>query len=380
MSTATETREVGPAVPAAAATSAASPASAAPAPSVMAGSSAPPAASAPPKKKRNLAPLIVGIVAAVLVFVFGRQWMLTRGTVGTDNAQVAGHVIPVLPRVAGYVTAVNVHDNMSVKAGDPLVVIDDRDLRVRLEQAEADLQKEIANAGRPGHSGQAGAQSAAARATEAQARANADHARTDLARYRELAARHIVSQQQLDAAEAASLAADAQVNAAHEQVSAADAAITGALDKVASARAQRDQAQLQVSYATVVAPSSGVVSRKNVEVGQYVQSGQPLMTVVPLDDVWVVANLKETEIRGVEPGASAEIEVDSYPGRHFPGHVESLSPATGATFSLLPPDNSTGNFTKVVQRIPVKIRLDGPNDPVHPLRPGMSANVRIRVK
>jgi membrane fusion protein, multidrug efflux system len=344
-----------------------------------AGTSAGPVA-APAKKKRNLAPLIVGIVAVVLVLVFGRQWMLTRGTVGTDNAQVTGHVIPVLPRVAGYVTAVNVHENMSVNSGDPLVVIDDRDLRVRLAQAEADLEKEIANAGRPGHSGQAGAQSAAARATEAQARANADRAHADLARYRELAARHIVSQQQLDAAEAAALTADAQVNAAHEQVSAADAAITGALDKVASARAQRDQAQLQLSYAIVAAPAGGVVSRKNVEVGQYVQSGQPLMTVVPLDDVWIVANLKETEIRGVEPGAKAEIEVDSYPGRRFEGHVESLSPATGATFSLLPPDNATGNFTKVVQRIPVKIRLDGPNDPVHPLRPGMSANVRIHVK
>jgi membrane fusion protein (multidrug efflux system) len=108
-----------------------------------------------------------------------------------------------------------------------------------------------------------------------------------------------------------------------------------------------------------------------------VQSGQPLLAVVPLDDVWIVANLKETEIRGVQPGARAEITVDSYPGRRFRAHVESLSPATGATFSMLPPDNATGNFTKIVQRIPVRLRLDGPVDPAHPLRPGMSAFVRV---
>jgi membrane fusion protein (multidrug efflux system) len=132
-----------------------------------------------------------------------------------------------------------------------------------------------------------------------------------------------------------------------------------------------------LSYALITAPEGGVVTRKSVEVGQYVQAGQPLMSVVPLRDVWVVANLKETTVRNVLPGDRVAITVDSYPGKRYRGHVESLSPATGAKFSLLPPDNATGNFTKVVQRIPVRVGLDEPNDPVRPLRPGMSVRVTI---
>ncbi|HTM58538.1 MAG TPA: HlyD family secretion protein [Candidatus Udaeobacter sp.] len=335
---------------------------------------------APPARKRPVAPIVAGVVVLGLLLFFGRQWLMARGFVSTDNAQVAGHVIPVLPRISGYVTAVNVRENQQVKAGDVLVQIDERDLRVRLEQAQADLEKELANAGTPGREGQATAEMAAARATLAQARANADRARQDLERFGPLAARGVVSQQQLDAARAASIGAAAQVTAAEDRVVAAGAARTGATAKVASTRAARDQAALQLSYTTLTAPASGVVSKKNVEIGELVQVGQPLLTVVPLDDVWIVANLKETEIRGVSIGAPAEIEVDSYKGVKFRGHVESLSPATGATFSMLPPDNATGNFTKVVQRIPVRIRLDGPMDPAHPLRPGMSAMVRVRVK
>ena len=142
-------------------------------------------------------------------------------------------------------------------------------------------------------------------------------------------------------------------------------------------RAARDQAALQLSYTVLTAPADGVVSKKSAEPGQLVQAGQPLMTVVPLADVWVVANLKETQVRDVVPGDSAEIHVDAYPGRTFLGVVESISPATGAKFSLLPPDNATGNFTKVVQRLPVKIRFAGPQDNGAVLRPGMSVNVTI---
>ena len=162
-----------------------------------------------------------------------------------------------------------------------------------------------------------------------------------------------------------------QINLANE------AGRTGAGARTDAARAARDRAALDLSYTRITSPASGIVSRKTVEVGQYVQAGQPLLSVVPENDVWVVANLKETEIRDVTPGDKAEIRVDAYPGRTFAGHVESLSPATGARFSLLPPDNSTGNFTKVVQRIPVRIRVDGPLDSAHPLRPGMSVNATI---
>jgi membrane fusion protein (multidrug efflux system) len=149
---------------------------------------------------------------------------------------------------------------------------------------------------------------------------------------------------------------------------------------VASARAVRDQAALQLSYTRIITPLGGVVSKKSVELGQLVQPGQPLMSIVPLDDVWITANLKETETADVSPGDAVEVTVDAYPGKQLQGHVESLSPATGARFSLLPPDNATGNFTKVVQRVPVRIRLDQPNDAAQPLRPGMSVNVTITTK
>jgi membrane fusion protein (multidrug efflux system) len=153
--------------------------------------------------------------------------------------------------------------------------------------------------------------------------------------------------------------------------------VQSAKAKEASSQAERDQAALQLSYTQITAPSDGIVSKKDVEVGQLVQMGQPLFSIVPLGDVWVVANLKETQLSHVKAGDRVAVTVDTYPGRKFYGQVESLSPATGAKFSLLPPDNATGNFTKVVQRVPVRIRLESAPDPLHPLRPGMSVQVAI---
>jgi len=320
---------------------------------------------------------VLALVALVGVALLVRQWLWGRTHIGDDNAQVEGHIIPVLSRVAGYVAAVDVDENHAVRAGQELVRIDERDLKARLAQTEADLASAVAVSGAKGETGQAAAQLAAARAAVEQARANAQKAASDLERYRALATRGIVSRQQLDAAEAAATASQAQLQAMLEQVVAASAGVRGAEGRVAAARAARDQAALMLSYAVVVAPETGVVTKKAVEVGQYVQAGQPLMSVVPLHDVWVVANLKETAVRDVLAGDKVEITVDSYPGKRYRGHVESLSPATGARFSLLPPDNATGNFTKVVQRIPVRIGLDEPNDTVRPLRPGMSVHVTI---
>ena len=147
-----------------------------------------------------------------------------------------------------------------------------------------------------------------------------------------------------------------------------------------AARAARDQIALQLSYTRVTAPDGGIISRRSVEAGQSVQIGQPLLSIVPLDSIWAVANLKETDIGDIRIGDPVDVEVDAYPGHHFSGRVESISPATGAKFSLLPPDNATGNFTKVVQRIPVRIRLDRPNDAQRPLRPGMSVVATITTK
>jgi membrane fusion protein (multidrug efflux system) len=361
-------------------------ASPAPAPAVapVAPAATPPAAAPPvaaPARRRNPLPFVIAGVIALAFAGFGlRQWLYSRHHVRTENAQVEGHVIPVLPKVAGFVAAVGVDENQTVRAGDTLVVIDDRDYRAKLEQAEGDLAVSLAAAGGPGRAGQARAQVQAARANVAQAEAGAWRAKLDLERYRGLAERQVVGRQVLDNAEAAARGADAQLQAAREQVAAAIAGMSGAEAKAEANRAARDQAALQVTYTRIVAPSGGVVSRKNVEVGQLVQVAQPLMTVVPLDDVWIVANLKETEVRDVNPGDPAEIKVDAYPGRRFAGRVESMSPASGARFSLLPPDNATANFTKVVQRIPVRIRLAGPQDPAFTLRPGMSAEVAIRTK
>jgi len=308
--------------------------------------------------------MIMGVILLGLVIFGVRKWWFGRSHVSTDNAQVDGHIVPVLPKVGGYVVEVRVDENRAVKAGDTLVVLDDRDFRARLAQTEADLAALLATVSSRTRVGQA-------EAAVAQAQANASKARADLARMEPLAAQNIVSQQQLDAARAAAAAAEAQLAAAQAMLVGADA-------RVAASRAARDQAALQLSYTRIITPSAGIVSKKAVELGQLVQPGQPLMTVVPLEDVWVTANLKETETADVTPGDSADITVDAYKGMHVRGHVESLSPATGAKFSLLPPDNATGNFTKVVQRIPVRIHLDSPVDPVHPLRPGMSVVATIK--
>jgi len=308
--------------------------------------------------------MIMGVIL-VGILIFGvRKWWFSRSHVSTDNAQVDGHIVPILPKVGGFVAEVRVEENHAVKAGDTLVVLDDRDLRARLAQTEADLAALLATVSSRGRVGQA-------EAAVAQAQAQAVKAIADLQRIEPLARQEVVSQQQLDAARAAAAAAEAQLAAAQAMLVGADA-------RVAAARATRDQAALQLSYTRIMAPANGVVSKKAVELGQLVQPGQPLMTVVPLEDVWVTANLKETETADVTPGDSADITVDAYQGVHFRGHVESLSPATGAKFSLLPPDNATGNFTKVVQRIPVRIHLDSPVDPAHMLRPGMSVVATIK--
>ena len=324
-----------------------------------------PAAPAPGRQRKVVFALL-GLALLALIAGGVRKLIWARSHVSTDNAQVDGHILPILPKVGGFVTAVRVQENQAVTAGDTLVVLDDRDYRVRLQQAEADLAIALATVSSRQRVGQA---DAAVR----QAEANAQKAHADLDRVTPLASQGIVSRQQLDATQTAVRSADAAL-------AAAQAALLGADARVASARAARDQAALQLSYTRIVAAQGGIVSKKTVELGQLVQPGQPLVSVVPLEDVWLTANLKETEIANVTPGDSAEFTVDAYPGIQFRGHVESVSPATGARFSLLPPDNATGNFTKVVQRVPVRIRPDGPLDSAHPLRPGMSVDVTITTR
>jgi membrane fusion protein, multidrug efflux system len=332
---------------------AAAPSTGAPAPAPRAGG------------RRRLAFALMGVALIALAGLGARKWVYGLSHVSTDDAQVDGHIVPILPKVGGFVNEIRVDENQRVRGGDTLVVLDDRDYKARLAQAEADLAVALTSVSNRARVGQAEAQ-------VAQAQATALRAHADLERLRPLAAQEIVSKQQLDAAEAGAVEADAAL-------ASAQAALLGADARVGGARAARDQAALNLSYTRLTAPAAGVVSKKTVELGQLVQAGQPLMSVVPLEDVWLTANLKETQIENVRPGERADFTVDAYPGLTFRGHVESLSPATGARFSLLPPDNATGNFTKVVQRVPVRVRPDK-FDPAHPLRPGMSVVVTIETK
>lgn len=336
--------------------------------------------------------LLLSAVAAAALGYVGHTLWFNAHYVETDNAQVDGHIIPVAPKVGGFIAAIPVQDNQPVKAGDLLVQMDDRDYRSRLAEADAELAQAVASSGHGAQAGQAVAQLAAAsaqadaaRADVAQAEADAERAARDAERLRSLLDRKLVSAQQYDAAETGERAARARLNAAREaakaatqQVSAAGAALRGADARVEAARAARDIAAHQLADTKIVAAIDGRVNQRSAEVGQLVQVGQPLMNLVPANDIWVTANLKETQIRDVHVGNSAEVEIDAYPGVKWEGKVESLSPATGAKFTLLPPDNATGNFTRIVQRIPVRVRLDAGQHKEFALRPGMNAVVTIR--
>ncbi|HMJ16869.1 MAG TPA: HlyD family secretion protein [Gemmatimonadaceae bacterium] len=341
-----------------------------------------------PKKKVILS--IVGALALILLFWGFQKWNYGRSHQSTDNAQVDGHIVPVLAKVGGYVKTVNVSENDHVSAGQLLVQLDDADYRVRFQQAQADLAAAEATAGGRGFSGQAQSQvqSAAGQraALDAQigaARANANKAQQDLARARELADKQIISKQQLDAAQATAavaqanlLVAERQAAAAGGTVNTAEAGVRVANARTLAARAAAENAQLQLDYTRITAPASGEVSRKQVEVGQLVASGQPLMSIVADTGMWVTANFKETQLATIRPGQPVEFEIDAYGGCVGEGKVASVSGATGAKFALLPPDNATGNFTKVVQRVPVRIAVTKPC-PGHDLRPGLSAVVHI---
>ncbi|HZE09337.1 MAG TPA: HlyD family secretion protein [Gemmatimonadaceae bacterium] len=344
----------------------------------------------PSTKKKFIVPIAAVLGLVVLIWGF-QKWSYGRSHESTDNAQVDGHIVPVLAKVGGYVKTVAINENDHVKAGQLLVQLDDADYRVRLQQAQADLAAAEATAGTGGLSGQAEAQvqSAAGQraALDAQigaARANANKADADLARARELAGKQIISKQQLDAAQATAtvahanlLAAERQAAAAGGTVNTAEAGVRVANARTLAARAAAENAQLQLDYTRITAPASGEVSRKQVEVGQLVAPGQPLLSIVADTGVWVTANFKETQLAKIRPGQPVDFDVDAYGGCVGYGKVASVSGATGAKFALLPPDNATGNFTKVVQRVPVRIAVTKPCPGNLPLRPGLSVNVHV---
>jgi len=362
----------------------------APAPASQQPPAAAPEAEAPPKPKRFVTFAILGVLIVIGAIWGVKTFLYTRVHESTDDAQVDGHIVPVLAKVGGFVDGVFTDENQHIKEGTLAVLIDSAEYVAQLAKATGDLAGAQAAVGLKG-SGQAYAQVRTAEgqsaATDAQiiaAQANYAKAKADLSRFQELAAKQIVSKQQLDAAQAAADAAQADLLAAQKQAAAAGASVSGAQAgislaeaRVASARATRENAALQLFYTKVTAPASGLVSRKQVELGQLVQPGQTLFSIVTDTGAYITANFKETQLNDIRVGQKVQFDVDAYPGCDAEGFVESLSGATGAKFALLPPDNSTGNFTKVVQRVPVRIHITKGCGDGRPLRPGMSVNVHV---
>jgi len=378
--------------------------------------------------------VVIAVVVLLVVGIFVYRYVTSYES--TDDAQVDGHVNSISTRISGHVVKLNVLDNQYVEAGTVLVEIDPADYQVAYERAKADFEDSQAAAAAAGvnvpittvnttsqvssaeadvasaRSGIAAAkkQFDAANAQRDQAEANNVKAQNDLGRYKQLVDKEEISLQQYDQAVAASKASAAAVEAARAQAEAAQSQVNQAQDKLlqaeanwrnaqngpqqvqierskavsASAEAQfkkadLDQAQLNLQYTKVVAPVAGVVSDRTVEVGQNISPGQELMKIIPLDDIWITADYKETQLREMKIGQPVTIEVDAN-GRSYKGKVDSIAGASGARFSLLPPENATGNYVKVVQRIPVKIVLDPGENNDHYLRPGMSVDPKVWIR
>jgi membrane fusion protein (multidrug efflux system) len=378
--------------------------------------------------------LVIGVVVLLVVGFFAYRYFTSYES--TDDAQVDGHINSISGRVSGHVIKLNVQDNQLVQAGTVLVEIDPADYQVAYEKAKADYANSQAAAVAAGvnvpitsinttsqisvsdadvNSARAGIQVAkqqfqAAKAEMAQAEANNVKAQNDLARYKQLVDKQEISQQQYDQATAAAAASAAGVAAARANADAAQQQVTQADGKLVQAQANQryantapkqmevikaresaaladvqrkkadlDQASLNLQYTKIIAPVNGIVSDRTVEVGQNVAPGQELMKVINLDDVWITADFKETQLRNMKVGQRVTIEVDAN-GRKYDGKVDSFASASGARFSLLPPENATGNYVKVVQRIPVKLILDPGTNNDHQLRPGESVNPKVWIR
>jgi membrane fusion protein (multidrug efflux system) len=343
-------------------------------------------------KKRGLRRLLLAGASVAGLVGFAalgwNYWTVGRFEVSTDDAYVKADSTAIAPKVSGYISEVFVGDNQRVKAGQVLARIDDRDFRAALDQATADVaaaRATIANKEAALDTQQSVIESA--RATVAVDQAQLTFAQQEDARYTKLAATGYGTVQNAQHAASGTASAHAAVArdtaalaTATKQLSVLKAELAGAKANLAHAEAVLEQAKLNLSYTTVVAPVDGVVGNRSLRVGQFVQAGTQLMAVVPVAAAYIVANYKETQLTDVRAGQKVEIAVDMFPGVTVRGHVDSLAPASGQEFALLPPDNATGNFTKIVQRIPVKIILDPDSPLAGELRPGMSVTPTIETK
>ncbi|MCC9136012.1 HlyD family secretion protein [Pontibacter silvestris] len=341
------------------------------------------------KKKSNI---VIPIILAIIIVVGGifgvKEYLYFSKHEDTDDAQIDGDISPVVARVGGYVDTIMFEENQHVDQGQLLVKLDDRDYQIKLEQALA--AQKGASAGI--NVSQAQITATAANATTAKANIESAKVRLwqanqDFARYENLVKDGSITQQQFDqakaerdVAKAALTAAQDQYRAALEQVGTTRSQLTVANVGVDQRQADVDFAKLQLSYTTLSAPASGITSKKNVQVGQLVQPGQTLFSIVNDNSLYVTANFKETQLENLREGQKVDIVVDAFPDQVLNGEIYNFSPATGAKFSLLPPDNATGNFVKVVQRVPVKIKINANEEIMKKLRPGMSVKVSVLTK
>lgn len=339
------------------------------------------------KKKKNK---LIGRVVLIAVLVIGSvigfiKYKDAQRYETTDDAQLETDISSVTARVPGYIANVFFADNQQVKTGDTLVILDDRDLKIKVEQSEAALDNakaslEVTKAN--ANTTQMSGCTTVFKIDELKIRLA--KAEKDFDRYKKLLQEGATTQQQLEKAQTEKETLEQQVEAAQQQQQECNSQTGAANDQIKVAESvvkQRQSdlnfAKLQLSYSIITAPFDGVVSKKNAVVGQLIQAGQPMCSIMSAEKIWAIANFKETQFDKMKPGMKVEVEVDAFPGKIVMGKISSFASATGSKFSLIPPDNATGNFVKVVQRVPVKIELDATNDVLKDLKPGMSVYVKV---
>ncbi|OQP50642.1 secretion protein HlyD [Niastella yeongjuensis] len=341
------------------------------------------------KGKKIIFPVILGLVLVGALAFTAKEYFYGQSHEETDNAQLDADISPVVTRATGYIKDIRFVDNQFVHAGDTLVVLDDRDFQIKLQQAQAALAvaKQSVNVSQYAVN-EAKTGIATAQANIETAKVRVWKATEDFKRYEALYEDHAITKAQYDAAKAEKDAAEAalrvaqtQVPVVSEKVSTNKQQVNATASNIGLRQADIDYAKLQLSYTVITAPTDGVISKKTIQPGQLVQAGQALFSIVNDNGLYLTANFKETQIQNIRIGQAVHINIDAFGDHPINGTVESFAGATGAKFSLLPPDNATGNFVKVVQRVPVRIKLDKTDKEfINRLRPGLSAKVVVDTK
>ena len=341
----------------------------------------------PAKKKSPLIFIVIAVVA-VAAFFGVRSFLHKMKFETTDNAQIESRSVPVISRVAGFIDSLRVDDYGSVKAGTTLISIDPQEYKLAVVQAKADLmnaEADLATAQAAYSNSLASRKVASANAAVQKSRL--DKSQNDLKRDEALLKEGAITQKQVedsranaDATNKQYAANQEQINLASTQVATGEAQIKKATALIEIRKASLEQAELKLSYCTITAPVSGIIGKRTIERGQYIQPGAPLFSIVNNENFWIVANFKETQLERMKEGQEVDIKLDGYPDLDIKGKISSFSQATGAKFSLLPPDNATGNFVKVTQRVPVKIELINAAQYKNVLRAGLSAKVEVNIK